>query len=524
QEKPTAIQIITDNNKSPTKTTEEGGGNTDKTTSQKVETVQKTNSTTNKITATPITENNITKTATNNKKSIANQNSQKAETNKKTDSDKQTTINTNNPENQKAILTEKKPVNQQHQASKNQQPNNANLSKQAKDKQQPPNQPPTNQPPTSATAKKSRGLVGLALLLGITGTGIGVYTLTELRTLQANGQNTAITAKLATLNKKITQLNENTNNTLKKQLERLVNQQTSSKTAETRFNERIASLEQMQTGLRNSIKMTINKALNSNMEAADSLLSKVNAIELSQKGLAKNLSQIMTAGNEANAKGITQQEVSYLLRMANYKLQSENDVVGASSLLKIAENKLLVANQGQTDDMIDAIREKNIQLSGVKQIDINGLVSQLKAIMRQVPNLTIKTEKISDTTDVNTTNAKASTNALGKIGAIIASGIKFTPMNPNQIDISVETLLIEKRLMQADLKTAELAIQSHNKILLTESIRSITDSLSKYFANDNTAQSIKQKLTTITQSELETVLPDLSDLVSQFKQNQKTAQ
>ncbi len=81
-------------------------------------------------------------------------------------------------------------------------------------------------------------------------------------------------------------------------------------------------------------------------------------------------------------------------------------------------------------------------------------------------------------------------------------------------------MLIEKRLMQADLRTAELAVRSQNQVLLAESLRSVHDSLDKYFAQDSTAEAINKALAAIEQRKLETVLPDLSPLVKQFEGRQ----
>lgn len=361
-------------------------------------------------------------------------------------------------------------------------------------------------------------LASLALLLGVAGTGLGAYSFNELRTLKA-GVSQGVDAKLNSLDGKIAELAKvDPTAAVKGQLDALSSKQQAFTAAETRFNERIATVEQMQKGLSQSVKKEIDTALAAKLAAVDSLLAKVKDIELGQQGLSKNLSEANAASRAISAEGMEKQEVGYLLRMANYKLQSEADVIGATGLLKLAESKLLAANQGKADAMVDAVREKVIHLSGVKAVDTDALLSQLKSVSRNISKLQ---PKVSKATTATTTEQGATSNGvLDKITAVITSGVKYTPNDPSKIDISAETILIEKRLMQADVKTAELAVQSHNKVMLAESVKAISDSLDKFFAADETAKAIEKTLKTIAESELETVMPNLSGLVKQFESTQ----
>lgn len=390
---------------------------------------------------------------------------------------------------------------------------------------------PTPQPARASRAeepqKKGSLGVALALLLGVAGTGLGAYSFNELRMLKTNiGGGSDIKTQLTGLTDKVSGLEKSANTAeLKKQLAELTKQQAAVKEAEERFNERVSKVEQMQTGLSKSVATDIDTALKSRLGAVDTLLAKVKDIELGQQGLSKNLNEVTAAKKAAEAAGMQRQEVAYLLRMANYKLQNEGDVVAATGLLKMAENKLLAANDGQADKMVDTVREKLIQLSGVKVVDNDALIAELKAVSKAIPQLVVKTNKPAQSADTSTDKGGKKAEAkddsvFAQIGSVIASGVKYTPKDPSKIDISSETILIEKRLMQADIKTAELAIRSHNKVLLSQSLQSVKESLGKYFANDETANTINSKLTALSQSQLETVLPDLSDLAKQFQATQ----
>lgn len=365
--------------------------------------------------------------------------------------------------------------------------------------------------------QKRGGLgVGLALLLGVAGTGLGAYSFNEIRALKAQQSDTSVLApKIDGLNKDITNVANETITALKEQADNLSKQQKAVENVETTLNKRISAVEQMQKGLTKSVKSDIDQALDAKMGAVDALLNKVNDIELGQKGLAKNINQV-SAGSEAiNPVNMSKQEIGYLLRMAHYKLQSERDVVGATGLLKMAEDKLLAANKGKTDELVDSVREKLIQLSGVKPVDADALVAQLKTVSQRITDLQMKVPELTVNDEADSDEPESS-DVFSKLGHVIASGVKYTPKDPSKIDISAETILIEKRLMQADVKTAEFAIQSQNKVILAESIQSIKKSLEHYFADDETARAIDDTLTTVSQSQLKTVLPDLSGLVKQF--------
>lgn len=378
-----------------------------------------------------------------------------------------------------------------------------------------------NYAPPEKSPKKGGLVASIALLLGVGGVGLGAYSFNELRHLKATvgdgikDQVSHLAAELTTLAEKDPTAG------IKGQLSTLSSQQKNLVASEERVNQRLAQVEQMQQGFSQSMNKAIDVALSAKLQTVDGLLEKVKSIELSQQGLSKNLSEVNAASQATQIAGMQKQEVGYLLRMADYKIQSEADVLGARGLLKSAESKLLMINQGQTDALVEAIREKIIQLSGVKPVDTNALLSQLKATSRDITHLQAKSTAVaSQAADQVTTGEKAEDGMLNKLTSALASGIKYTPKDPNQIDVSAETILIEKRLMQADIKTAELAVQSHNKVLLAESIRSVLDSLDKSFAADETAQAVKERLTTIAQSELETVMPDLTGLVKQFEATQ----
>lgn len=373
-----------------------------------------------------------------------------------------------------------------------------------------------------ATAKNKGSLVAvLGLLLGVTGTVLGAYSFNELRMLKTQFGNTGNVGESVTaLTDKVNLLESNLNtDELKQQLADLAKQQSQLQATEARFNERVAGVEQMQKGLSKSVANDIETALKDRLGKVDGLLAKVKDIELGQQGLSKNLSQF-SAGQQAVGSNMASQEVGYLLRMANYKIQTEGDVLGASGLLQMAESQWLALKEGQPDALIDAIRGKLIQLSGVELVDTNILIAKLNTMSQQIPKLVVKpSEGATQAVAVNAAENDQGTWA--KVKSVMTAGIKYTPADPSQIDISAETILIEKRLMQADIKTAEFAVRSGNNVLLAQSMQSIKEALNQYFAQDETAAAVNQLLNELSQSQLETVLPDLSVLVKQFESAQQ---
>lgn len=381
---------------------------------------------------------------------------------------------------------------------------------------------PAGNPP--AEPKKSGGIVPkAALLLGVIGTGIGVYDYDQIRTLKSQDNTVELVTRLNAAEAKITELSARNTDALEQKISTLSGDIETFKSAAARVNERLSAIEQTQAGLSKTLQGDLNKTLDTRLNEVNALLQKIKQIELTQEGLSKNLSQVTAAGEAVTATGMAKQEVGYLLRMADYKIASEGDTVGSAGLLKIAEDKLLLINKGQVTPLISAIRQKLTQLAGVQPIDPDAIIRDLKALSRAIPNLVAKTNtQAADSSEADMKKAATESDKgiLGSIGAVIASGVKYTPNDPSKIDISAETVLIEKRLMQADIRTAELAVRSQNQVLLAESLRSVRNSLDKYFAKDATATAIGKTLTDIEQRKLETVLPDLSTLVKQFEGRQ----
>ncbi len=362
--------------------------------------------------------------------------------------------------------------------------------------------------------KSGRGfVVFLALLLGIAGTGLGAYAFNEIRLLKSNVSAGDIATKVATLTQQISSVEA-----AQKDLGSQIKSDIQAALAENV--KKIDAVEKMQIRLDGQIKQQVDNALKTRLAQVESLLAKVKDIELGQQGLSKNLSEVTTATHTVSESGMLKQEAAYLLTMANYKAALEADAASAAKLLKVAENKLVAANDDTMNQLIDGIRTKQMQLSGVKQVDINPLIMELAEVSTAISQLSPKSQQSQQPASATEPSGTAKTEqgVLGKIGSVIASGVKYTPKDPSKIDVSAETALIEKRLMQADVKAAELAIRSRNDVLLKASIASIRNSLDKFFVADATAKAINEKLDNLSNSELKTVLPDLSELVKQFKQ------
>ncbi len=368
-------------------------------------------------------------------------------------------------------------------------------------------------------AKAKGGVIApLALLVALVGTGIGLYNYDQLRKAKATDATAPLLEKIKGLEAQVKTLSSKNNDALTAKLEAVSKNVDTFAAKAQKTNERLSAIEQTQTGLTQTLQGDVKATLDARLQEVNNLLAKIDQIEMTQQGISQSLNQAVSAGEAVTAEGMAKQEVGYLLRMADYKIQSEGDASGAAGLLEIAEKKLLLLNEGQTSAMIDNIRQKYIQLRGVKAVDSNALIGDIKRLSAIVPKLQPKPTKPAEPAKVG--EAASDDSLLSKVGNIIASGVKYTPNDPSKIDISAETVLIEKRLMQADLRTAELAIRSQNGVLLAETINAIRGNLSKYFANDDSAKAITSTLNAIEQQKLETVLPDLSGLVKQYEQRQ----
>ncbi len=379
--------------------------------------------------------------------------------------------------------------------------------------------PSNTQPQIAPEAAKKGGLVpALALLTGIAGTALGVYNYDQIRRLGDSETTEALKTQIATLEEQVKSLssaNKAVSESAAKQVVAAISKaEQASKAQQDSVNQRLSKVEQLQNGLAKTLQGDLKNTLDQRLNEVNALLNKVDQMELKQKGIAQNLAQMVAAEDATSAEGMAKQEIAYLVRMADYKIVYEGDVISASGLLKIAEEKSLLLSKGQMNTKIKALQQAYQQLIGVESVSNETVVSDLKALAVQVNQL--KPLEV-DRGEGSSVPAHAD-GVWGKVETLLVTGgMKVIPGDPNDIDISAETGLIEKRFLQADLFTAELAVRSQNMALLKSSLKSVNTRLDKFFAADDNAKAIKKTLATIEHKKLKVTLPDLSDLVSQFK-------
>ncbi len=369
-------------------------------------------------------------------------------------------------------------------------------------------------------AKKGGLVTVLALLTGLAGTGIGVYNYDLARKAHAGNSTAALEAKIAELEKKLgsvsadsakaaTEATQAIDAQVKEALAKVSN---AVKAEQEGVNKRLSQVEQLQNGLSKTLKGDLKNTLDKRLNEVSALLNKVDQIELTQKGISQNVQEMVAAKDALTAEGMAKQEISYLVRMAEYKTAYEGDVVSARGLLKIAKDKLLLLTKGQRDTRVGTLEQAIQLLDGVERESNDVVISQIKALAENVNKLKPKEIKGEGK------SISASDDTWGKIEMLLVSGgMKIIPGDPNNIDITAETGLVEKRFLQIDLFTAELAIRSQNLTLLGSTLDSINKRIDTFFAADDNAKAIKAAIDKIKTQRLKVTLPDLSKVVELFK-------
>lgn len=380
--------------------------------------------------------------------------------------------------------------------------------------------------------KSGSGLAVLALLIGLAGAGGAGYLyqeLTKLKAAQASmDQTTAInTANQA--NQNVTRLESSLQN-LQAELAKKTDDKGQTalnqlKTLEQTINSFQGEVKNTQQNLRNEFKQLaqastnpegqkklIDDAVNARLSEFSELLGKVQQLENEQQSITKSMAEAEAARQMLSSENIARQEIGYLLRVANYKLQLDGDIAGAIKLLKEAEIRDLALHPTADNPFLNALRDNIKTLEGLSKADLSYLLDTINTISNEVNTLNAK--KV-DTSPL-LVSAKPDGSFLSKVAYTLASGIKYTPKKTDEVSVSAETALLEKHLIQADLRQAALALRLHDATLFATQLKSISARLDTYFVADDALKKIKALLDTLSkaQTELAKPAPNLDALIA----------
>lgn len=137
----------------------------------------------------------------------------------------------------------------------------------------------------------------------------------------------------------------------------------------------------------------VNHALNKIEQLTQNKIAELERnTELSQKNTNQSLETLkeeITKKNAFNQDEWTQSETRYLIKLANDKVQLENNVPAAILLLKMADKLVSEMKDGETLALRQAIAQDISSLQSVPVVDITGLYLRLTALSGKIDQLAL---------------------------------------------------------------------------------------------------------------------------------------
>jgi uncharacterized protein HemX len=109
-------------------------------------------------------------------------------------------------------------------------------------------------------------------------------------------------------------------------------------------------------------------------------------------------------------------EAEYLIRLAEFKLTLEKDIVSALALLKTADQRIVTMADNSLLELRQALATDMSYLNALEQPDLSGIAAQLIALSQQIPKLqliALEFEQPSKTNQKITETASAETKSQG---------------------------------------------------------------------------------------------------------------
>lgn len=240
-----------------------------------------------------------------------------------------------------------------------------------------------------------------------------------------------------------------------------------------------------------------------------------------------NAQALLDAGNRDRTDWLLA-EAEYLLRIANQRLQVEQDIDGALSALQAADEVLNETDDPGTYPVRKQVAREIMALKSIEDVDQTGLYLQLEAAIDAINNLTDDALSALDTSAAN--NESAAQEDSGEEGNTLARGwsqIKSTlneAIAIRRLDEPVKPLLspqqsVYARLnMRLMLEEAQLALLRGNQTLYERALAKARDWLDTWYDSSHApVRALRERLAELSQKDINPELPDISQSLDLLK-------
>ena len=251
-----------------------------------------------------------------------------------------------------------------------------------------------------------------------------------------------------------------------------------------------------------------------------------------QNRLTKSIQQIETARSKQNSrKDWLLAEVEYLLRLANQRVLMEKTPIGALALLESADKILQQTDDVSIFEVRRALAADMAALSGVANVDQEGLYLKIDALSAQINQLKLvpltdkkQLPKIIDqvaSTAVSDAQAKGSTfastwnKAVSKLEKLVVISHRNRPINPLLSPAQQAGLLQNLHIL---FEQAQLSLLQGKQATYTRSIEKAEQIVASHFQlKDNAAQALLIGLKALKGERISVEIPSISSSLNTLK-------
>lgn len=289
------------------------------------------------------------------------------------------------------------------------------------------------------------------------------------------------------------------------------------------------------------LEKTTERLERSSSEAGGQLDSRVQSLQsalnkqrdtISEQGrqIEYNARTLLESGNRTRTDWLLA-EAEYLLRVANQRLQIENDIKGALAALQAADKVLHSTDDVGAFPVRKQVAKDILALKSIEAVDRTGLYLKLEAAMDAVANLTDKalSDGAGDSKDEDTSSDTAE-DSKGEKENVLARGWAKTKqtladaVRIRKLDEPVKPLLSPKQSVYARLnlrlmlEEAEMAVLAGNQVLYNRSLAKADEWLGNWYDDSHApVRALRNTLKGLSGKDINPKLPDISKSLKLLK-------
>lgn len=211
-------------------------------------------------------------------------------------------------------------------------------------------------------------------------------------------------------------------------------------------------------------------------------------------------------------------ETEYLLRLANQRLQLENDWEGAISMLTAADNVLVETRNPRMNPVRALIAREVLALRAVPAIDDIGAIHRLQALQEALEALPWIPERIAPSAPATPEATKTLEEQawywqiLDHVKRAVLNAVRFrTRDEPIEAPLSPSQQYYLQQNMHLMLEQAQVALMRHQTDLYTHSLKRVMAWLDEYLVvEDEQTRAARASLEELQAWNVDPELPDIS--------------